>query len=77
MHTPGSSGKEHASLGAVINRLIAQYEEAEFRRAVHESLRELRENPAEREAYLADLRAWDVTLMDGLEDEPPYEDDET
>lgn len=68
--------REHASLGSVVNRLIEQYEEMEFRRAVYESFRGLREDPAEREAFLEDMRAWDVTLMDGLENEPPFEDDE-
>lgn len=68
--------KEHRALGDMIDRLVDEYKQQAFRRAVHESFRGLREDPAEREAYLKDMSAWDVTLMDGLEDEPPYEDDE-
>jgi predicted CopG family antitoxin len=70
------AAKEHRALGDVIDRLVDRYQQQELRRAVHESFRGLREDPAERESYLKDMAAWDVTLMDGLEDEPPYEDDE-
>ena len=68
--------KEHRALGDMIDLLVDEYQQQAFRRAVHESFCGLREDPAEREAYLKDMAAWDVTLMDGLEDEPPYEDDE-
>jgi predicted transcriptional regulator len=68
--------KEQRSLGDVLDAAIAQYREHQFRRAVHESFRSLREDPAEQGAYLQDMAAWDVTLMDGLENEPLFEDDE-
>lgn len=68
--------KEHRALGDMIDRLVDEYKQQAFRRAVHESFRGLREDSAEREAYQKDMAAWDVTLLDGLEDEPPYEDDE-
>ena len=68
--------QEHRALGDMIDRLVDEYQQQAFRRAVHESFRGLREDTAEREAYLEDMAAWDATLMDGLEDEPPYEDDD-
>lgn len=68
--------KEHRALGDMIDRLVDEYKQQAFRRAVHESFRELREDPAAQEAYLKDMAVWDVTLMDGLEDEPSYEGDE-
>lgn len=67
--------KEHASLRTIVDRLIDQYEEEQFRRAVHESFRGLREDPVEWEAYREMVRPWDATLLDGLEDEPEFEDD--
>lgn len=70
------AANEHQALGDMIDRLMDTYQQQAFRRAVHESFRGLREDPAEREAYLIDMAAWDGTLMDGLEDEPSYEDDE-
>ena len=68
--------KEHRALGDMIDRLVDEYNQQAFRRAVHESFRGLREDPVEREAYLTDMAAWDVSLMDGLENEPPNQDDE-
>lgn len=65
--------KERTSLGAMVDRLIAQYEEQAFRRAVHESFRGLREDPAEWEAYQDMIRPWDATLLDGLENESEFE----
>ena len=68
--------KEHRALGDMIDLLVDEYQQQAFRRAVHESFRGLREDPEERKAYLKDMAAWDATLLDGLEDEPPYADDE-
>ncbi len=62
--------KEHASLGGVIDELLDRYEQEEFRRAVHEGFRGLREDPAEWEAYKRMIAPWEATLLDGLEDEP-------
>lgn len=62
--------KEQSSLNNVVNELLDHYEEAEFRRAVHEGFRGLREDPAEWQAYKAMVEPWDTTLMDGLENEP-------
>lgn len=66
--------REQASFSGVINELLDRYEEQEFRRAVHEGFRRLREDPAEWDAYKAMVAPWDATLLDGLEDEPPEDD---
>lgn len=65
--------KEHSSLSGVINELLDRYEQEEFRRAVHEGFRRLREDPEEWADYKRELQEWDAVLMDGLEDEPPYD----
>ena len=67
--------KEHASLSGVITELLDRYEQEEFRRAVHEGFRGLREDPAEWEAYKKLVAPWDATLLDGLEDEPVVDTD--
>lgn len=67
--------KEQSSLSGAINELLDRYERDEFRRQVHESFRGLREDPAEWEAYKEMVRPWEATLLDGLDDEPIYDDD--
>jgi predicted transcriptional regulator len=76
--------RQHSSPDAVINELIDLYEEQEFRKveeqefrkAVVEGYARLRQDPEAWEEYKREFEAWDVTLMDGLENEPPYYDDE-
>jgi len=67
--------KEGTSSGALVDRLVEQYKEQEFRRAVYEGYRGLREDPAEWGAYQEMVRPWDATLLDGLEDKPDSRDD--
>lgn len=69
--------KENASLGRVIDDLITGYERAEFRRQMQEDFRKLREDPVAWAEYQAETDLWDQTAGDGLEDEPPYYDEET
>lgn len=69
--------KEHASLSNVVEKLISRYEREEFRRAVYESFRGLREDPAEWQAYQEMVRPWDATLLDGLQNEPAFDTDDT
>jgi hypothetical protein len=64
--------KEHSSLGGVIDDLLDRYEQQEFRRAVAESYARLRSDPEAWADYKRELEEWDAVLMDGLEDEPPY-----
>ncbi len=68
--------KEHSSLRSVINELIDRYEQQEFRKAVAESYARLRSDPEAWADYKRELEEWDAVLMDGLEDEPPYDDDQ-
>ncbi len=66
--------KDRRYLGATIDRLLDRYEQEEFRRAVHERFRRLRDDPAAWADYKQEVAAWDAILMDGLEDEPPFDD---
>lgn len=66
--------KEHSSLGGVIDELLDRYEQTEFRNAVAESYARLRSDPDAWADYKRELEEWDAVLMDGLEDEPPYND---
>lgn len=45
-----------------------------FAQALAEDNAYLEAHPEEVEAMHAELAAWDATLLDGLEDEPPYDD---
>ena len=66
--------KQHASLGGVITELLDRYEQDEFRKAVAASYARLRSNPEAWSDYKRELEEWDAVLMDGLEDEAPYDD---
>ncbi len=68
------AAKEHSTLSGVITELLDRYEQEEFRKAVAASFARIRSDPAEWDDYMREVRAWDATLMDGLEDEPPYDD---
>ena len=66
--------KEHSSLSGVINELLDRYEQDQFRKAVADSFARLRSDPDAWADYKREVEAWDATLMDGLEHEPPYDD---
>jgi hypothetical protein len=66
--------KEQSSLAGVINELLDRYEQTEFRKAVAESYARLRSDPAAWADYKRELEEWDAVLMDGLANEPPYDD---
>jgi predicted transcriptional regulator len=68
--------REHKPIGDVVSDAIERYERDEFRRAVHESFRALREDPAEWLSYQEETELWEQTNGDGLESEPPYEEAE-
>jgi hypothetical protein len=69
--------KEQSSLRGVVNELLDRNEQEEFRRAVHESFGRLRNDPVAWTEYREEVAVWDATLMDGLEDEPPFDVDDT
>jgi predicted transcriptional regulator len=67
--------REHRSLGDVLDEAIAHYREAKFWQDTRDAYTRLREDPQEWQHFQDELAEWDATLMDGLEAEPPYEDD--
>ena len=71
------AAKEHVSLREVINVLLDRYAQAEFRQAVAESYARLRSDPDTWADYKRELKEWDAVLMDGLKDEPPFDDANT
>jgi predicted transcriptional regulator len=63
-------------IGEVVAAAVERLEEEEFWRDMETAFEELRADPEAWDKYLAEHREWDVTLLDGLENEPPYYDDE-
>lgn len=72
------AAEEQSSLTGVIDELLDRYEQQEFRKAVAESYARLRSDADAWADYKRELDEWDAVLMDGLENEPLYDDmDET
>jgi hypothetical protein len=53
----------------VLSKAIDEYHRQVFLRQLSQDFAELRKNPELWEEELAERRAWDVTLLDGIEDE--------
>jgi predicted DNA-binding protein len=68
------SKSEGRSIGQLIQRFVAEYEEQRFFKQLAEDFRRLQSDPEEWADYQRELAEWDAVLMDGLEDEPPWED---
>ena len=68
--------EESKPMGAVVTELIQQEERQAFRRGMAEGFARLRQDPEAWAGYKREFEAWDVTLMDGLENEPPYYEDQ-
>ena len=64
-------------MGDVIDTAIEQYRENQFWEETRRAYQRLREDPAAWNAYQNELKEWDATLLDGLENEPPYPKDES
>jgi hypothetical protein len=60
-------------IGQVVAAAVRQFEQAAFWDQYEKDIEALRADPAAWEAYQAEIREWDAALLDGLEDEPPYE----
>jgi len=58
----------------LVEEAIERLEREEFWREFNEAYARLREDPQAWAEVLAERQEWDCTLMDGLEDEPPWED---
>lgn len=66
------AGRENKPIGGVVADVIQRYEDEQFWRNAHAGYQRLRDDPEEWKAYQDEIRIWDVTLMDGLENEDPY-----
>lgn len=73
-----AADKQQKSINDMVDEMVELWEREEFRAAMRKSFEALREDPVAWKEYMDEMAAWDVTLMDGLEDEPPFIiDDET
>lgn len=62
------AAEEGRTAGSVVEKLLDEYL---WRQKVELAKKQMREAPPEVWAdYMAEVRLWDSTLMDGLEDEP-------
>lgn len=62
------AAEEGRTAGSVVEKLLDEYL---WRQKVELAKKQMREAPPEVwEDYMAEVRLWDSTLMDGLEDEP-------
>jgi predicted transcriptional regulator len=63
-------------IGQVVAAAVEQLKKEEFWTALAEDYERLYADPAAAAAYEAETTVWDATLQDGLEDEPPYDQQE-
>lgn len=68
--------KEQKSIGAVVDDFVTNYEREAFREQMQADFRALRGYPAAWDEYRAETELWDQTAGDGLENEPPFFDDQ-
>jgi predicted DNA-binding protein len=69
------SDSEGKPIGKVIQKLIREHEKQEFFKGLAEDFRRLRNNPEAWAEYQREIAMWDTALMDGLENEPLWEDE--
>jgi hypothetical protein len=58
--------------GKIVTDAVELLDREQFWAEVQQAYDRLRSDPDEWNAYLAESDEWDVALLDGLEDEPPY-----
>jgi predicted transcriptional regulator len=63
-------------IGEVVAAAVERLEEEEFWNEMETAFEQFRADPEAWAEYMAEHREWDVTLLDGLEDEPPYYEEE-
>lgn len=61
-------------IAQLVEEAVERLQREEFFRQGNEAYARLREDPKAWAELLAERAEWDCTLMDGLEDEPPWED---
>ena len=66
-----AEGKTTAQL---IKEMVEEREKQQFFEGLAEDFRRLRNDPEAWADYQNEIALWDSTLMDGLEDEPPWEE---
>ena len=65
---------EGKPIGQFIQGLVAEHEKRQFFKGLAEDFRRLQSDPEAWAHYQSELALWDTTLMDGLENEPPWEE---
>ncbi|MBM2811029.1 MAG: hypothetical protein HW416_1788 [Chloroflexi bacterium] len=71
------AGKTNESMQDVLAKAVESYRREQFWRETNQAYAEMRANPEEWKEYQDELRLWENTLMDGLEDEPYDLSDQT
>lgn len=66
--------KQHTTIMAVLARAVRDLENRLWWQEVHASYAQLKADPVAWQDYQDECKVWEATLMDGLEDEPPWED---
>jgi predicted DNA-binding protein len=69
------SNEEGRTMGQFVQNLVEEYEKQQFFKGLAEDFRRLQSDPEEWADYQRDLAEWDTVLMDGLEDEPTWENE--
>jgi predicted transcriptional regulator len=64
-------------IGRVVAAALKRLESDDFWDEMEANFERLNADPEAAAAYLAEHREWDVTLLDGLESEPPYYDEQS
>ena len=63
-------------IGDVVTAAVGRLEEDEFWDEMEAAFEQLHADPEAWAEYMTERTMWDATLLDGLEDEPPYYDEE-
>jgi hypothetical protein len=69
------AASRNQAIGDVVAAAVERLEEDEFWRDMETAFEQLFSDPEARAEYLAEHRDWEVTLLDGLENEPPYDEE--
>lgn len=69
------SREQHKPIGEIIADLVQRQEKERFWQELEASLDRLRADPQAWQEYQDEIALWDTTSGDGLENEPPYDDE--
>lgn len=69
------SREQHKPIGEIIADLVQRQEKERFWQELEASLDRLRADPQAWQEYQGEIALWDTTSGDGLENEPPYDDE--